>query len=186
MLILMLLFDCIDSAAPLVPVEVSITALEPVCVTVSWLVMMIVYTPENYTIQYGQNEASLNSTSSVVLGTTDIYSANVHYSFTICGLESNTEYFYHVVASNSNSSTVSSTKSFITPPPSEYHLSLSLSLSLPLSLPLSLSPSLSLSLPLSPSLSPSLTLYYMISFVPQKLLHVGAHLIFCAFIIRVR
>ena len=87
---------------------------------IEWLVPVIAYTPETYTVYYGPDEAQLNFTSNDVIGTMDITATNEIYSTTIMDLESNETYYYQVVATNSVGLNKSNIAQLVTSPPSKH------------------------------------------------------------------
>ena len=86
---------------------------------IEWLVPVIAYTPETYTVYYGPDEAQLNFTSNDVIGTVDITATNQIYSTTIMDLQSNETYYYQVVATNSVGLNKSTIAQLVTSPPSK-------------------------------------------------------------------
>jgi hypothetical protein len=86
---------------------------------IEWLIPVISYTPETYTVQYGPDEENLNFTSKIEVGTGDITAKNHIYSTTIMGLQPNMVYYYQVVAANSVGLNESETAQFVTSPPSK-------------------------------------------------------------------
>ena len=75
----------------------------------------IAYTPENYFIEYGQSDDTLNMRSEVVGGSTNLTSTNLAYSANITGLSPFTLYHYRVVANNSFTSSRTTVQTFRTP-----------------------------------------------------------------------
>ena len=98
------------SSAPMQPIDIVHTTLSSELAVIQWLVPEVVYSPETYTVTYGSDRTRLNYTSEVVFGSTDITAMNQVYSVTLRNLQSNTRYYYRVVAANSigmNSSVIS-------------------------------------------------------------------------------
>ena len=105
----MLLTNYLGVSVPAKPVDITHTTVTADNAVIEWLVPVITYTPETYTVYYGQDDAQLNIASNAVIGTTDITAVNQIYSTTIEGLQSNTTYYYQIVATNSvgqNKSTI--------------------------------------------------------------------------------
>ena len=109
----------IGMAAPMPPIDIVHTTLSFELAEIQWLVPVIVYTPENYTVMYGIDDSLLNYSSGVVVGASGITSTNQVYSATLRGLEPNTTYYYRVVARNSIGENSSSVRLLLTPPPSK-------------------------------------------------------------------
>lgn len=102
-------------SAPLEPIDVVHTTLSFNLAEIQWLIPVVVYTPENYTVIYGRDETLLNYNSSdVVMSTNNI---NQMYSATSSGLEPNTTYYYQVIARNSIGVNSSNTGMLVTPTP---------------------------------------------------------------------
>lgn len=83
-------------------------------VVVSWIVTAIVYTHENYFIEYGQNNDTLNMRSEIVTGSADLTSTNLVFLANVTGLRPFTSYYYRVVASNSFTRSETTVKTFQT------------------------------------------------------------------------
>ena len=84
---------------------------------------MITYTPETYAVYYGQDETQLNIASNAVIGTTDVTAVNQVYSTTIDGLQSNTTYYYQIMATNSVGQNKSTITQLVTSLPSKLYIS---------------------------------------------------------------
>ena len=109
----------IGESAPVRPTDAVHTTVTADYVVIEWLIPVIAYTPETYTVHYGPNEENLNFTSDVVIGTGDITAKNQIYSTTIRDLQSNTTYYYQIVAANSVGLNESELAQLITSPPSK-------------------------------------------------------------------
>ena len=109
----------IGESAPVRPTDTVLTTVTADSAVIKWLMPVIAYTPETYTVQYGPDEEKLNFTSDIVIGTGDITARNHIYSTTITDLQSNTIYYYQVLATNSVGLNKSETAQFITSPPSK-------------------------------------------------------------------
>ena len=109
----------IGASTPVKPTDAVHTTVTAHYAVIEWLVPVIAYTPETYTVYYGPDEAQLNITSDIVIGTTDITAKNQIYSTTIVDLPSNTTYYYQVVATNSAGLNKSEIAQLATSPPSK-------------------------------------------------------------------
>lgn len=105
------------SSAPLQPIDIVHTTLSSEVAVVQWLVPEVVYTPETYTVTYGTDRTMLNYTSEVISGSSDITAVNQVYSTTLRNLQSNTRYYYRVVATNSIGTNSSVIRDLMTPQP---------------------------------------------------------------------
>ena len=86
--------------APVVPHPFYAINIFGIQVTIQWTVHSIAYTPETYMVQYGRFQHRLSSNSSVVESGADISITDKTYHVVLMGLEPVTEYFYHVVSTN--------------------------------------------------------------------------------------
>lgn len=102
------------------PIDVVHIASSSKQAEIQWLIPAINYTPENYTVIYGKDEALLNYSSDTVVGTSDIKETNQLYSITLENLEANTTYYYQVIARNSFGTNSSDVKMLITPLSSKF------------------------------------------------------------------
>ena len=107
----------LGSSAPVQPIDVVHTTLSSEIAVIEWLVPAVAYTPETYTVTYGTDHTMLNYTSEVVVGSTDIMAISQVYSVTLRNLQSNTRYYYEVVATNSNGTNSSMIRNLLTPQP---------------------------------------------------------------------
>ena len=117
--IMLYMFCIIGSSVPMQPIDIVHTTLSSELAEVQWLVPVITYTPENYTVIYWTDQALLNYLSDVVTGTSNISDTNRVYSATLKDLQSNTTYYYQVVARNSIGVNVSDIAVLVTPLPSK-------------------------------------------------------------------
>ncbi len=95
---------------PSLPVKlesISATVSSFTTTLIQWNIPRVAYTPEQYTVEYGTNSATLTQTSGVVVGTADIAALDQQYSVEITGLQEGLIYYYRVVASNTHGSTFS-------------------------------------------------------------------------------
>ena len=91
----------LGSSAPVQPTDIVHTTLSSELAVIQWIVPEIAYTPETYTVTFGTDRTMLNYTSEVVVGSTDVTAINQVYSVTLRNLQSNTRYYYRVVAISS-------------------------------------------------------------------------------------
>ena len=112
---------CAGPSAPTQPINVVHTTLSSDLAVIQWLIPFVMYTPENYTIVYWEDQSLLNYSSDVVIGTDDITLINQVYSVTLSGLESNTSYYYQVIARNNIGTNSSDVRLLETPLPSKYY-----------------------------------------------------------------
>ena len=117
--LLLILLTNLGASAPVKPIDTVHTTVTADFAVIEWLVPVIAYTPETYTVYYGPDEAQLNFTSDVMIGTGDITATNQFYSTTIVGLQSNMTYYYQVVATNSVGQNKSTVSQLSTSPPSK-------------------------------------------------------------------
>ena len=80
-------------------------------VLITWTVDEIVYTPETYTLFYGQTKDSLQGLTPVTSGE-NLMLQNVLYQVTIEELEPGSHYFYKLVSENTHSTTDSQIHEF--------------------------------------------------------------------------
>ena len=99
------------------PIDTVHTTLSSELAVIQWLVPEIAYTPETYTVTYGTDRTMLNYTSEVVIGSTDVTAVNQVYSVTLRNLQSNTRYYYQVVATNNIGTNSSVISDLMTPQP---------------------------------------------------------------------
>ncbi len=99
------------------PIDIVHTTLSSEIAVIEWLIPAVTYTPETYTVTYGTDRTMLNYTSEVVVGSTDISAISQVYTVTVRNLQSNTRYYYRVVATNSNGTNSSVIRELLTPQP---------------------------------------------------------------------
>ena len=85
--------------------------------TIHWTVSRIVYTPENYTVHFGNSSGSLTSFSQQQQSGENFTATNLPFSLQLTGLSAGTTYYYQVVAVNSVGTTASVEQSFTTTEP---------------------------------------------------------------------
>lgn len=107
----------LGSSAPVQPTDIVHTTLSSELAVIQWIVPEIAYTPETYTVTFGTDRTMLNYTSEVVVGSTDVTAINQVYSVTLRNLQSNTRYYYRVVAINSFGTNSSVIRDLLTPQP---------------------------------------------------------------------
>lgn len=82
-------------------------------VTISWLILYIVSTPETYTIHYGTDSEILIFQTATASGS-DTTVVDQVYSRTILGLEYVTTYFFRISVTNSIGAASTDVLSFVT------------------------------------------------------------------------
>ena len=85
----------------------------PYSVSISWIVTIIVYDAETYTVHYGTDNMTLVD-NIVIMGNTDLSAINEVFTVNISALTSFTKYYYIVSASNSVGTTNTSVMTFMT------------------------------------------------------------------------
>ena len=73
--------------------------------TIQFTVSSLTYDPETYIVQYGTSMGNLNQMSSMETSGTDLDRTSFTLTIALMNLVPSTEYFYRVVATNSDSST---------------------------------------------------------------------------------
>ena len=101
-------------ASPLEPVHLTHISVSSESATVQWIVPTVAYTAESYVVNYGTVQDSLTFSSAEVTGSSDITITNQVYSVQLSDLDSETTYFYQVVATNDANSTTSTVATFTT------------------------------------------------------------------------
>ena len=114
-------YICTGPAVPAQPIDLQVTHITSELAVVEWLITDIMYTPETFTVLYGINQNSLNSSSEVVNGTKEIDATNQLYSATLTNLRPDTTYFYQVVTTNDVGMNASSIAEFSTSSPGQKH-----------------------------------------------------------------
>ena len=81
-----------------IPESVEISSITPTSATVQFTLTdpFVVTRPEGFVVMYGLISGQLNSNSSVITAT----SSSQTYSITLTSLQSGTQYFYRVIATN--------------------------------------------------------------------------------------
>ena len=100
-------------ASPFNP-SASLEATDATSANISWLVRLISYTPENYSILYGYSNESLTFRSDAVEGTHNITASLLLYSATVGTLRPFTQYYYAVEARNRFAVSLSDIHTFYT------------------------------------------------------------------------
>ena len=97
------------------PLESNIINLitAPYSISISWIVTIIVYDVETYTVHYGTDSMTLVD-NTVIMGNTDLSAINEVFTVNISALTPFTKYYYIVSASNSVGTTVTSLMTFMT------------------------------------------------------------------------
>ena len=114
---LCILCFCLGASNPVRPIDIVHTTLSSELAVILWLVPQVSYTPETYVIIYGTDRMTLNYTSEMILGNTDVTAMNQIYTATLRGLQPNTRYYYQVVATNSIGMNSSVVAEVVTPLP---------------------------------------------------------------------
>ena len=87
-------------------------------VTISWRVHSVSYTPETYTVHYGTSDSDQIGSSQTVHSPTqlqEILNINgAEYNVTLTDLKPYTQYYYYVNATNTEGSSSSALKYFMT------------------------------------------------------------------------
>ena len=82
--------------------------------TIQWTVARIAYTPETYTVHFGNSSGSLTNVSQQQESGDDFTATNLQFSVELTGLSPGSTYYYQVVAVNSVGSTTSDEQNFTT------------------------------------------------------------------------
>jgi len=82
--------------------------------TIQWTVSRIAYTPETYTVDFGNSSGSLTNVSQQQESGDDFTATNLQFSVQLTGLSAGTRYYYQVVAMNSEGFTASIEQNFTT------------------------------------------------------------------------
>ena len=82
--------------------------------TIQWTVSKIAYTPETYTVHFGNSSGSLTPFSQQQQSGDNFTATNLPFSIQLTGLSAETMYYYQVVAVNSEGSNTSVEQSFNT------------------------------------------------------------------------
>ena len=97
---------------PLIP-NITNLITTPYSVNISWIVTIIAYDVETYTIHYGTDSMIL-ADNIVIMGNTDLSAINEVFTVNINALTPFTKYYYIVSASNSVGTTNTSVMTFMT------------------------------------------------------------------------
>ncbi len=98
-----LLFHILFSLAPTgpdVPINIYTTNITYDSVIIHWTIPLLAYTPEQYSIYYGTSQTSLTKFNLTVNGLVNYTIANAEYNITVTGLVFNTNYYYRIMATN--------------------------------------------------------------------------------------
>ena len=109
----MLYSYCTGPASPFNP-SASLEAANATSANISWLVRLIGYTPENYSVLYGYSNDSLTFRSDVLEGTRNITASFQLYAATLSNLQPFTQYYYAVEAQNRFAVSLSNIHTFYT------------------------------------------------------------------------
>ena len=97
---------------PLAPVVTAVITT-PYSVSISWIITIIAYDAETYTVHYGTDSMIL-ADSIVIMGNTDLSAINEVFTVNISALTPFTKYYYIISASNSVGITNTSVMTFMT------------------------------------------------------------------------
>ena len=97
---------------PLIP-NITNLITTPYSVNISWIVTIIAYDAETYTVHYGTDSMTL-ADNIVIMGNNDLSAINEVFTVNINALTPFTKYYYIVSASNSVGTTNSSVMIFMT------------------------------------------------------------------------
>uniref|UniRef100_A0A1X7U7Q4 Uncharacterized protein n=2 Tax=Amphimedon queenslandica TaxID=400682 RepID=A0A1X7U7Q4_AMPQE len=112
--------------SPFPPVDIQIKSKHSQEVIISWLVPMVVYTKEKYTVFFGTDKNALMQPFSSINGSTDLTLVDQVYSTRLTGLQGNTVYYYRILAENTvQYANFTDIMNFTTPPPSFTELNIS-------------------------------------------------------------
>ena len=103
--------------APVQPNLDPATDITPQSATVSWSMPTFSCLPEEYRVEYGLRQSSLDQRSDTLLSDGDPSVINATFSVELTGLMPDTVYFYRVVAMNIIGDTASGMMQFETPEP---------------------------------------------------------------------
>ncbi len=99
---------------PLPVQDLSVPFITAFSATVTWLIPLITYTPEQYTVHYGYSNTSLNMSSSVAEGSEDIATMNQIHAVMLSDLQPSRSYFYQVESTNLFGTSQSNIQQFTT------------------------------------------------------------------------
>ena len=104
----------VGTGVPVQPTIITATDVTSQSVTISWTISSFSCVPEEYIVQYGLNQDSLDQNSDTVTSDGDPLVLNARFSVQLMGLMEATVYFYRVIAANSIGPTLSGIKQFTT------------------------------------------------------------------------
>ena len=105
------LFDLFYAVPPLQPTNLMATDINSSSVRISWVVLRNTFGSENYSIQYGLYNETLDMQTQEIAGRTE---ENSTYDFFLNNLLPMTNYYYQVLSTNMAGSTVSNVATFTT------------------------------------------------------------------------
>ena len=85
---------------PLKPSNVMPTDITHYSVTIQWTVPMIAYTPETYTVHFGNTSGSLTPFNSHQYSGDNFTATNLTFCVELIGLSAGLRYYYQVVTMN--------------------------------------------------------------------------------------
>ena len=104
---------------PAQPINVTVANVSSNSAIIQWTVPLILYTPEQYMVQFGLRQNLLNETSTTVDGNQNIYET---HTLVVDDLHSGTTYYFRVIARNGHGSVQSSLGTFMTLPKQQGNL----------------------------------------------------------------
>ena len=116
------MLSAIGPTSPNPPVSLGAKNVVHNATTVVWVVTEIAYTNESYVIRYGTDMNNLTNSSNPEEGGTDFLAVDQQFEIRIEGLESNTKYYFIVLAINSVGNTSSLQGTFTTVELREFNL----------------------------------------------------------------
>ena len=108
----MYVYTHVAISPPLMP-NITNLITTPYSVSISWIVTIIVYDVETYTVHYGTDSMTLVD-NIVIMGNTDLSAISKVFTVNISALISFTKYYYILSASNSVGTTNTSVMTFMT------------------------------------------------------------------------
>ena len=107
---------------PAQPINVTVANVSSNSAIIQWTVPLILYTPEQYMVQFGLRQNMLNETSTTVDGNQNISVVNETHTLVVDDLHSGTIYYFRVIARNGHGSVQSSLGTFMTLPKQQGNL----------------------------------------------------------------
>lgn len=99
-LIIINLFSFPGPSPPVQPINVAVTDITPISANITWTVPQVTYTPENYTVLYGEMRNNLTLRSEMRYTNTAnldfITARNIPYKVTLTGLSIGIQYCYMI------------------------------------------------------------------------------------------